>query len=147
MHASTDEGPILGLAHWGRDQLDRKFGKDAIDYLSGQGCDPRDIKIAIAPGIGPENYYIQEADMDRVIRNPREWGSNIEKRGNKFHLNLLGYLLEQLDEAGVNGKNIEAYGVDTYEAAERGEAFSYRYSVATGQPNRNGRMIIAAQLK
>lgn len=151
LYASTQSSPILGVAHWGRDQLDKGLAEDAIGHLKEQGCDPKEIKIAISPGLSPEYHYIQEADLRKHIRNLWKWTGNFrfeEFEGERrYHLDLLGYLLDQLRDSGVSGSNIEAYGVDTYKAAERGESFSYRYSVATGQPHRNGRIIIAAQLK
>lgn len=151
LYVPSDRGNVLGVAHWGRDQLDKRLAEKAINHLSKQGFDPSSIKVAIAPGLGPKNHYIQEADLGKHIRDLWKWVDYVwfeefedERR---YHLDLLGYLLAQLSDAGVTGENIEAYGVDTFEAAKNGDAYSYRYSVATGQPNRNGRMIIAAQLK
>lgn len=66
--------------------------------------------------------------------------------GQKRHVDILEATIVELLEAGVLAENIQAISVDSYEAAEKGESYSHRYTTEHSG-KRKGRIITAVQLK
>lgn len=103
------------------------------------------------PGIGKDNYFVKQINLEKDVPDYPRWGDTLENKivdgENRTYLDLLGRTMDLLVQlAHVAPEHIEAYDVDTYEAAQRGEAYSHRYAIYTHQPEKNGRMIIAAEL-
>lgn len=154
--------PILGLLHAGRDEVNEELPKKAILYMKAMGCDLSTLKIAGCPGVAKENYYIQEKDRETVLKgNDAIWGNKLSvgeaiENGKKVpvvYLDLLGRAIDQFTQVGMRANQIQAYGVDTYEAAKRGETFSHRWWQNVNKkenpeyPVDSGRMTLAAMIK
>ncbi len=142
---------ILGLCHSSGLSTNGGVQRISIEHLvEDQNVDPSTIKIGILPGISQNNFYLVEKPGVTPILEGN-WGDNItpkdpyQGRSQKRYVDILGATIMQFEKAGVNPANIQAYDIDTYEAAKRGESFSYEYYKKTGQ--RQGRFLIAAQLK
>lgn len=152
---SKDGSVILGIAHLGRPQVNDRITEQVLTYLSEQfNCMPEDIFIGISPSIGPKYYWIKQADQDLIDRN--YWKEFAEADtidgGGIIRIDVLGKILSILAEYKIPDTNIQAYGhaeaVDTYALAKLDppHAFSHRYATNTNQPERNGRIMVAAQL-
>ena len=147
---------IVGIGHWGRRGVDEMNPLLGMTHLiSNEGCDPKDIFIGIAPGIGPkyhtltrdEIFHPQKGTVSKLPHWSR-WGKYlIEPQGDdtRYHLDLLGRLLDLLHLAKIPKSNIFADTRDTYTLALKGQTFSHRASLVEGIPQ--GRMIVAAALK
>lgn len=150
MHTTLPDGkPLAALLHGGRDQLDIRLAYQAIERLIALGCKPEDILVGVTPSIDAANYYVQVENSD-LLRGFDGWKERGRLRENesegRIYLDTLGYLTDQLIEAGVTIDHIQPYGIDTLSAAEQGEGFSQRRATYTGNPNNNGRFLVAAQL-
>lgn len=147
--ATFNGKPLIGLLHAGRNQLDIQLPKNAIQHLVGLGCNSEEIFIGITPSISKDNYYISNKDIG-LLKNYKKWEErkrlSINTIKQTIHLDLLGFLIDQLLEAGISPGNIEAYSIDTLFAAKRGEGFSQRYASYTKKSENNGRYLVAVQI-
>lgn len=153
--AGKDDKNILGLVHLGRPQVNERIAEQVLTYLfKNYDCNPKDIFIGITPSIGPKYYWIKKSDQALIDRN--YWNDfvsddviNDEKI---IRVDVLGKILAILAEYKIPHGNIQAYGhadeVDTFQLASLNppQAFSSRFATSTNQPERNGRIMVAAQL-
>ncbi|MFI5265587.1 MAG: laccase domain-containing protein [Candidatus Levyibacteriota bacterium] len=148
---------IVGVSHWGRDEVENLSPAKTIACLRAEGCAAKDIIVALSPGISKDNYFIQQRDVDRLLPNLGRWGDRAEPRRvverarwgdeeERVYLDLAGRITDQVQDFLVPGSNIEIYNVDTYEAAKKGIAPSFRFATTHKSPSRDGRIIITAQL-
>ncbi len=144
---------VLGLVHAGRAETNLQIPKFSVEHMRDRyGCAPSGIRVGIGPSISKNNYFIKEADA-RII-DGHSWQDFSKKRfvagENRLYLDILGNITNQLIYSGLIPSNIQAYGsgVDTFELAGKNppEAFSQRYSNATDNTSKNGRILVAAQL-
>lgn len=101
---------VVALVHAGWLGTVRNAAKAALDSMRARyGTDPRDVRAAIGPSIGPDHYEVG-ADVAAQIR--AAFGSQAEAllqpRGGKFHLDLWA----------ANRLQLEAEGVEDIETAE-----------------------------
>jgi copper oxidase (laccase) domain-containing protein len=149
---------ILGLVHLGRPQVNEQLVEYALDFLTQTyGSKPTEIFIGISPSIGPNYYWVKQADQnEKSLIDRKYWGifagdDEVENE-NVIRIDVLGKILLTLTQHGIPPENIQAYGhaeaVDTYALANLNppQTFSHRYATNTNQPHRNGRIMIAAQL-
>lgn len=134
---------VLGIVHAGFRGADLRIASNAVNHIEKQyGVKPRELSVAIAPSIGSESYYLQRREE---LTDPKKWRQFISEKDGKFFLNTREYVIAQYLECGVPAKQIEAFTVDTYAAAAKGETFSERY-FRLHPGFKNGRMVVAAQL-
>ncbi len=159
IYAEKDDNSILGLAHLGRPQVNKRVTEQAIDHLFNHyQIKPQDIYIAISPSIGPKHYFIKAKDqeihhfIDREYWREYAWKDTLQNE-TIIRIDVLGKILSILEKKGIPPENIEAYGhddtVDTYELASLIPqlSFSHRFAIGTNQPQKNGRVMVAAQLE
>lgn len=149
---------VLGIIHLGRPQVNDRVTEAAFEHLLNHyNVSPADIYIGIAPSIGSQYYFIKTNDQQaKQLLDLAYWGKfaleDKESEEKVIRINVLGKILSILEEKGIPPGNIQAYGyanaVDTYALAAKNplQAFSYRYSVHNNRPDRNGRIMIAAQI-
>ena len=156
--AKKEDLPVLGLAHLGRPQVNKRVTEQAIDHLTNfYQVKLEDIFIGISPSIGPNHYFVKAKDqadkhfIDQKYWDKFAWKDTLSKE-EIIRIDVLGKILSILKQKGIPDENIEAYGhvvaVDTYHLASLTPpvAFSHRYAVETNQPQKNGRFMVAAQL-
>lgn len=137
-------GRVLGMIHAGRLGLDYQLPTLAIRHLLEKyEVDPTEVFVGTVPTITSRRYYLR--DFGELLR-PDGWEGFVDKRDGFFYLDFTGYLIKQLIQSGIPRTNIQAYDVDTYEAATNGESFSHRYWREKDQKIPNGRMIVAAKI-
>lgn len=151
--------PLIGIAHLGRPQVNKHATEATLEHLIDHyGCNPEEIFIGITPSIGPRYYFIKQKDQaENNLVDRNYWGlfayNDEQNNESIIRIDILGKILSILKEYGIPDENIQAYGgsdaVDTYALASKNppEAFSYRYAVATDQPERDGRIMVACQLQ
>ena len=154
IHATDHSGsPVAGLLHTGRSELTVGLATTAIEHLiTTYGADPTSIRVGIGPGLGKKHHTLARDGaaewLGGTLLERTGWArhSSYDPTTDRYHLHSLSFLIEQLTAGGVLPEHIEAYDIDTYEAAERGEAISHRYAKNTSQYRKNGRNIMAVQL-
>ena len=115
---------VVALAHAGWLGTVRGVAKATLEAMRRRyGTDPRDVRAAIGPAIGPDHYEVgaDVAEQIRAAFNGRA-ESLLEPRGERFHLNLWEANRLQLEEAGV--ENIEVAEICT--ACHPEDWFSHR---------------------
>ena len=128
---------VVALAHAGWLGTVRGVGTATLEAMRLRyGTDPRDVRAAIGPAIGPDHYEVG-ADVAGQIRaafNSRA-DSLLEPRGERFHLDLWKANRLQLEDAGV--AQIEVAGICT--ACHTEDWFSHR--AEKGKTGRFGALI------
>lgn len=158
VYAKNKKGQdIIGVGHWGRSGVNVMNPYLALLHLREQeGCDPENIYIGIAPGLGAAHHTLRDDDIIPTngaaskLDHWLEWAkrktiTQDKKDMHVWHINLLKEIIWQLRLNKISEEHIEAYRIDTYTAAERGETFSHRYSLV--KEITEGRMVVAASLK
>ena len=130
---------VVALAHAGWLGTVRGVAKATLTALRHRyGTDPRDVRAAIGPAIGPDHYEVgaDVAEQFRAAFNRRA-ESLLEPRGReaKYYLNLWEANRLQLEAAGV--ENIEVAGICT--ACHLDDWFSHR--AEKGKTGRFGALI------
>lgn len=156
--AQNTKERALGIVHLGRPQVNKQVTEKIIDHLvQNYTVKPEDIIVGITPSIGPKHYYLKLKDQEKKqLIDQKYWGRFAWKDkldGETIvRIDILGKILSILDDKGIPDKNIEAYGhgsnVDTFDLAAHHPplSFSHRFATFTNQPQRNGRIMVVAQL-
>lgn len=106
LYASKGKG--IGIVHAGWRGTHKKIVQEAIKRMSwAYGVNPRDIKVALGPGIRNCCYQVNE-EMSNFF--PEE----ILSRGENCYLDLPLANIRQLKEMGVEENNIFDCGICTY---------------------------------
>ena len=115
---------VVGISHAGWMGTVKGVAKASIAAMKARyGSDPRDVRAAIGPSIGPDHYEVG-ADVAEQVRASfgAQAESLLEPRGDRFHLDLWSANRIQLEEAGVG--NVEVSGICT--ACHLDDWFSHR---------------------
>ncbi len=99
---------VIGISHAGWMGTVKGVAAASIAAMkSHYGSDPRDVRAAIGPSIGPDHYEVG-ADVAGQVRASfgRHAESLLEPRGEKFHLDLWSANRIQLEEAGVGSVEV-----------------------------------------
>jgi len=94
---------VVGIAHAGWLGTVRGVAKAAVKSMHERyGSDPRDIRAAVGPSIGPDHYEVGEDVAAQVRASFREQAHSVlEPRGERFHFDLWKSNRLLLEEAGV----------------------------------------------
>ena len=127
---------VIGAAHAGwRGAVDGICGT-TVEAMVALGADPARIVAAIGPTIYPENYEVgAQFERDFLALHPGGAHHFSVPAGGQPHFDLPGFVVEQLQQAGVG--IIERAGACTYAHEDR--YFSHRR--ATHQHTRTGRQV------
>ena len=116
----------VGAAHAGwRGTASKIAAKTALAMVEAFGCDPKNIRAAIGPNIG-QCHFETDADVPQAILAAYGEAAKpfIEKRGEKFHLDLKAINALALRQVGV--ENIEISEACTM--CEPDRFWSHRYT-------------------
>ena len=94
----------VGAAHAGwRGTAQKIAAKTARAMMDAFGCDPKNIRAAVGPNIG-RCHFETDADVPEAILSAygEEASRFIEKRGEKYHLDLKAINALALEQMGVN---------------------------------------------
>jgi copper oxidase (laccase) domain-containing protein len=101
-------GTVLVLAHLGRQGAGLGLAKKAVQAT---GVPPKQLHAWMGPGIKMPSYAFDQAGYQE--RFDDTWRDFTEEIGGKFHVNLTGYVLNELEEVGVPFEHITVEPIDT----------------------------------
>lgn len=126
---SEDIG-MIGLAHCGRESIDKHLAGAVFTRLVAYGAQPKKMMVSIGPSIRKESYIFDPENFKQ--KDDPAWQPYLHHRPDgKFHVDLLGYLLDQLVTVGIPKENISVSSVDT---AADPHYFSHYRSVVKKEP-------------
>jgi polyphenol oxidase len=135
--------PAVGLAHAGWRGTIARIGVELVRAMETRyGCDPRDLRVAIGPSIGPCCYEVGE-DVAEAFESSWPGSVSVESMsasGQRRRANLWEANRRQLVAAGVLQENVYDYGICT--ACNVDRFFSHR-----GQSGAAGRFAVLAMLR
>lgn len=158
---------IVGLIHSSAQSANAGLPRYAIQHLlNEEDVDVSTIRIGITPGISKKHYAISQDEQLITKKNPdgeetkeivsrpeivvKNWKEHIDPPltddpSEQRPVDILGATIMQFVEEGIKPDQIQAYDIDTWEAAAKGESYSNRYAAQLKRPQ--GRYMIAVQLK
>lgn len=88
------------LSHCGGKHINRNLPRDTIKaMLKGCNSNLEDLYVYIGTCIHKESYIYDKYPL--WATNKRVWKDNIEKKGNNYYIDLIGAILNQLQEIGI----------------------------------------------
>ncbi len=134
------EGRALGLIHAGRQGVDGDIHLAALDNLVKEHkVAKEDVRMHFAPSIRKGSYYYPTIAAEQLA-DPR-WQPFIDLRRGNYHLDLVGRIVKELTDAGIEPSQMEINPIDT---GSDGRYFSWVRSKREGVPI--GRNSVAAML-
>ncbi len=130
---------VVAVAHLGWKPTEKKLAAKVVQKMQEEfGSEPRNIKVAIGPGIHSESYHFK----DPVQKGMPFWSPYLltDETG-ETHIDLLSALQDQLSEAGIVSEHVWLSPVDT---ATSTEYFSHYRDVRTGA--KEGRFVTVVGL-
>ena len=130
---------MLAVLHLGRHaSIAGLIEEFAVTVAETVGSDPHDWHVWMSPSIQKDSNgldYFEPPD-------PEEWAiyQRVQADG-KIHVDIPGHNRDRFERLGVAGANIYLSPIDTY-SDER--YFSHRAATEGDQPDRQGRMMVAA---
>jgi YfiH family protein len=121
---ASSEEPLVAIVHAGW----RGFAGGIVDTAAALFADPKGVRAAIGPTIGPDHYEVGE-DVALAVSAGSSAGAVTETRDGKLFLDLPGTAKRILRAAGVT--RVEDTGVCT--ACEPKRFFSHRRDGVTGR--------------
>ncbi|MCB9811738.1 polyphenol oxidase family protein [Candidatus Nomurabacteria bacterium] len=120
----------IGLAHLGRRPAQSQLAAKVIKSMNVEfGTEPKDVEILIGPGIHKESYLVEV--MKQEIEASWKPYLKIVAHTDLISIDLLGFIQDQLTDAGVLTANIKIEPVDTVISADY---FSHYRSKRSGEP-------------
>lgn len=118
---------ILALAHVGTSGAALHLPRKTIGYLA---VEPSKLHCYVGPSISPKSYRFAEDKFEKKL--DASWDNYISHEADGVHINLLGYVLDELKASGIKEENIDIEAVDT---ASDPNYFSHRRHNLTGEPD------------
>jgi len=118
---------VVAVAHLGWKPAEKKLAAKVVQKMQEEfGSEPRDIKVAIGPGIHSESYHFK----DPVQKGLPFWSPYLLTDDiGETHIDLLSALQDQLSEVGIMSEHVWSSPVDTATSAEY---FSHYRDVRAG---------------
>ncbi len=121
---------VIAGAHVGRAGAFKNIVKNVVDSFVDQfNSDPKNIKIEIGPSICKECYEVGA----EIYKEASDLGLGfaIEKKENKFYLDVNKIILKQLNSSGILEKNINI--LKECSSCDQQNYYSYRRDGQTGR--------------
>jgi copper oxidase (laccase) domain-containing protein len=122
-----DEKDFVALAHVGTSGAALHLPSKVIKTL---GAPPEELRCYVGPSISQKSYRFEKGTFKKQL--DRTWDDYITDEADGVHLNLLGYVLDELKTSGTRPENIKVEEVDTGGDADY---FSHRRHQLTGEPD------------
>lgn len=117
------QAEVIAAVHAGWRGMVKRIPVKALMAMTKLGAEPSRVKVAVGPSIGPESFEVGEEVVDAFLDEgfhpcilSRQWA--------KPHIDLWQACCMQLEEVGVQLRNMQFAGVDTFEL--HNEYFSAR---------------------
>lgn len=135
------QGRALGMIHAGRQGVAGDIHLKALEHLTGVHAVPlEDVRIHFAPSVRADSYFFKSVSAEQLA-DPK-WSGLIAQREGNYHIDLLGRIVRDLLEAGVQEDQMVISPEDT---GANPAYFSHARSQRTGE--QCGRNAIAAVLR
>ncbi len=133
-------GSVLGLIHAGRQGVDGDIHLAALENMTVRhGVAKEDIRMHFAPSVHEASYYYPSLPAEQLA-DPK-WFRFIKFRDGNHHIDLLGRVVQELTDAGIEPAQMDVSPIDV--GADR-RFFSHVRSKRENTPfGRNG---VAAML-
>lgn len=137
----SEDNSALGVIHAGRKGVEGGIHTAAVEHMESQyEVAAEDIRVFFGPSIQKDSYYYPEISAEQ-LEDP-EWDGFIERRGDNYHIDLVGRTKRDLVEHGIRPAYIQVPDIDV--GAEDSGFFSHTRSSRTGEPEaRNGFVAVA----
>ena len=122
--AAGPKSGLLVVAHVGWRGLAARMVSTAAGWFE----DPKDVRVALGPAIGPDHYEVGE-DVALAVASGTDAGAVTERRGDRTFLDLVGTIRAELRAFGI--RHVEDTGLCTM--CQQGRFFSYRRDEVTGR--------------
>ncbi|PJE65711.1 hypothetical protein COU91_00110 [Candidatus Saccharibacteria bacterium CG10_big_fil_rev_8_21_14_0_10_47_8] len=119
---------VLALAHVGTSGAGLHLPRKVVNML---GYPPEQICCYVGPSISQKSYRFTKEDF-KAKKLEASWDSYITEEADGIHLNLFGYVMDELKNAGILEENIEIEKVDT---GADSSYFSHHRHKLTGEPD------------
>lgn len=131
----SEDSPVIGLMHAGRQGVDAGIHANAIAHMTGEHGVPVDeIQVYFGPSISQDSYFYPYIPAEQLA-DPK-WNKFIDKRGGNHHVDLQGRVVKDLADFAIDPAQIEICPVDV---GADPAYFSHSRSNHTGEPEgRNG---------
>jgi hypothetical protein len=118
----------IGLGHGSRMSTDKKLARKIIDAMTEKfESKPQDMRVFIGPGARKESYRLKDPEQKKSA----EWRQFLEELPDgETGVDMAGYNVEQLLDAGLSRANIQVSPIDTISSSD---FFSHYRSVKTGE--------------
>jgi copper oxidase (laccase) domain-containing protein len=94
-------GRAMGLIHAGRPGMDGGIHIAALDHLTGKYAIPlADVRLHFAPSVRKESYFFPSINAEQLI-DPK-YQRYIELRQGNYYIDLVGRIVDEMVEHGVN---------------------------------------------
>ncbi|MDD5399777.1 MAG: peptidoglycan editing factor PgeF [Sulfurimonas sp.] len=125
-----DEKKAIAAAHAGRAGAFKNIVKIVVDKMAKAfGSNPKDMQVSIGASIGVCCYEVGSEIYKEAKALHLEYA--MQKRDDKFYLDVNKILKKQLIECGINEQNIEIFNECT--SCNTHKYFSYRAEKQTGR--------------
>jgi copper oxidase (laccase) domain-containing protein len=123
---------FLALAHVGTSGAALHLPSKLIQKINSPTAQ---IKVYAGPHISRKSYRFIDKDIsDKKLDD--SWSGYITSEEDGVHLNLLGYVIDELEQSGIKPENIEINEIDT---GADPNYFSHRRHKLTGEPTGRNR--------
>jgi copper oxidase (laccase) domain-containing protein len=119
--------PFLALAHVGTSGAKLHLPRKVVDKL---GIGPKDLHLYVGPHVSQKSYRFPDKKIDDKDLDA-SWDDYVSVENDGWHIDLLGYILDELKSVGVKPENIEISDVDT---GSDPDYYSHRRHKITGEP-------------
>lgn len=143
----ADGRRLIGLVHSGWRGANIGLPGKSVSFLRNRfDINYKDTFVCIVPHIKKAHRKLEDLSKFNKPEDFKQYFSYVDgvRHFDEFQSNL-----DQFVESGIDQENIYVYDIDTYEAMERGEGFSYKYWYdmnKKGKTVENGRFIVAVRL-
>ncbi len=118
---------LLAMAHVGTSGAALHLPRKVIQALR---TPAKQIMCYIGPSISQKSYRFEKQKFEKKLDS--SWNAYISDEPDGIHINLLGYVLDEVKSAGILQKNIQIEDVDT---GGDPNYFSHRRHRLTGEPD------------
>jgi YfiH family protein len=134
---------VLALVHGGWPNTDLKIVQKVVKKLVTEfNCKVSNLEIIVGPGIQKESLIYDNNIFNLISSDWKEYIYQDSDDPEKFHIDNLGFTIDQLKELGIEDKQIQVDTTDTYLSEEY---FSHVRDFRQNQKDR-GRFCMIAKL-
>jgi copper oxidase (laccase) domain-containing protein len=120
---------LLGLFHVARKNAEAGYLESIISALRLEhGAETRDLSVYVGPAIKRDSYFFQTIDRHQL--HDKKWKGHIQFKNGNYHVDVLGFVIAELERLGVTENQIE---IDATDTGANDYYFSHSKSARTGE--------------